>query len=77
MDENYLLTLPSDFTSDVFKNNKISNYKIDFKNPFKLTEDYECGLVEMIFPTSVRNIPKDVNIYLKYKDFQSNNLIIV
>jgi hypothetical protein len=64
---NFIITLPSDVFSENNRNNTMSNYKTDFIDPFNLNGSYECGLVEIIYPTSVKNIPFNVKIHLKYK----------
>ena len=70
----FLVTIPSDFYSSTIKDNKISNFKIDYEIPFNLSDDYMCGLVEIIYPTSVRNIPDDVKFSVY---FQMDNKMIV
>ncbi len=63
----FIVTLPSDVISESNINNTMSNYKTDFNDPFDLKGSYECGLVEIIYPTTVKNIPFNVKIHLKYK----------
>ena len=65
MAKSFLITLPSDFTSELHPNNIISNFKTEFKVPFNLSNNYECGLVEIIYPTTICNIPFDMNIVLR------------
>jgi hypothetical protein len=51
--DSFIVTLPSDFISDLNEKNTISNYKVYFKDAFDLKKTYECGLVEIIYPTVV------------------------
>ena len=67
MENNFIINLPSDTFSEIHQENTISHFKTDFKIPFELSNNYQCGLVEIIYPSSVRNIPTDINIYLRYK----------
>ena len=66
MENNFIINLPSDTFSEIHQENTISHFKTDFKIPFELSNNYQCGLVEIIYPSSVRNIPTDINIYLRY-----------
>ena len=62
----FLLHIPSDFSSETIKDNTISNFKINYDESFKLSLDYECGLVEIIYPTSVRNIPDNIKFKIAF-----------
>ncbi len=60
----FIVTLPSVVISESNINNTMSNYKTDFNDLFDLKEYNECGLIEIIYSTS---IPFKVKIHLKYK----------
>ena len=61
----FIVTCPSDFNSKIHKNNTLSHFKIDYDIPFNLSKDYEVGIVEIIYPTNIKNVPNDVHFYLK------------
>lgn len=55
-----IIILRSDFYSPLNPSNTQSNFSTDFETAFDFSNDYECGLVEIIFPLSIKNIPEDV-----------------
>ena len=77
MENNFIINLPSDTFSEIHQENTISHYKTDFKIPFVLSNNYQCGLVEIIYPSSVRNIPTDINIYLRYNYKKVNQNVAI
>lgn len=55
-----ILVLRSDFYSKLNANNTQSDFTINFDNPLDFTDGYNCGLVEVIFPTKFKNIPQEM-----------------
>jgi len=62
----FTVTLPSDNFNINFEENTMSNYITELKDVIDLKREYEVGVVEMIYPTSIENIPFDVNVHLMY-----------
>lgn len=58
---NQIITLRSDFYSPLNPSNTQSNFSTDFENAFDFSRDDECGLVEIIFPLSIKNVPEDLS----------------
>ena len=54
-----IIILRSDFYSDINPNNTQSKFTTNFDNPLDFSNGYEIGVVEIIFPTNVKNIPID------------------
>lgn len=68
---NDILILGSDFYSDINPNNTQSCFTIDYENPLDYSEGCEVGIVEIIFPTNIKNCPLQEDkrrIYLGVKN---------
>jgi hypothetical protein len=52
----FYLTLPSNASADVYRNNKSLNYTTNFPKPIGLSEAWEVGLSEITYPYSWYNI---------------------
>lgn len=54
---NDIIILRSDFYSNINPNNTQSCFTTDFDNPLDYSEGCEVGIVEIIFPTNIKNCP--------------------
>lgn len=60
--DGFHLTLPSDGSHETFPDNTLSHYKTRLPQPIDLTDgEWEMGLTEMIYPTSLDNITTKEN----------------
>ena len=60
--DGFHLTLPSDGSHETFPDNTLSHYKTRLPQPIDLTEgEWEMGLTEMIYPSSLDNITTKEN----------------
>lgn len=58
--DGFYMTLPSDGSMDTYPHNTLSHYSIHTFQPVDLSEgEWELGMTEMIFPTSLDNISED------------------
>lgn len=62
----FYLTLPSNASAHIYRNNQSSNYTTNFPKPIELSEAWEVGLSEITYPHSWYNIKdKDREFYFK------------
>ena len=58
--DGFYMTLPSDGSMDTYPHNTLSHYSIHTFQPVDLSEgEWELGMTEMVFPTSLDNISED------------------
>ena len=58
--DGFYMTLPSDGSMDVYPDNTLSRFSIHTYQPVDLSEgEWEVGMTEMVFPTSMDNITED------------------
>lgn len=77
MSSQFYVTLPSNSSMDLYPENKISNFKINFSNPFNLDASrWEVGLSEIQFPHRWYNIRSNKNILTKtiHKPIEKHNI---
>ena len=56
--DGFYITLPADWSIDVYPNNTLSTFTNRLVQPVDLSEgEWEVGLMEMMFPTSLDNLP--------------------
>ncbi|TKS65887.1 hypothetical protein D9C73_028356 [Collichthys lucidus] len=60
----FYVTLPSNASKDVFKNNTSSNYTVDLAKAIELNGEWEVGLCEIIYPHTWYTLPRD-NAYIE------------
>lgn len=72
-----IITLRSDFYSPLNPSNTQSNFVTDFDTAFDFSKDHECGLVEIIFPLSIKNIPEDLSSREIRIGFSYNNKKVI
>ena len=65
--ETYIIDLPSDSSYEIYKNNTLSKFSVYLPETIKLNTDYEVALGQIIYPSSIFNIPYDMNIKYKVK----------
>ena len=62
----FYLTLPSNASAHIYRNNQSSNYTTNFPKPIELSEAWEVGLSEITYPHFWYNInDKDRDFYCK------------
>jgi hypothetical protein len=62
----FYLTLPSNASAQIYRNNQSSKYTTNFPKPIELSEAWEVGLSEITYPHSWYNIKaKDRDFYCK------------
>lgn len=74
--DNFIITLPSDSFNSNFQNNTLSNFTTELKDAIDLKRQYEVGIAEVIYPTSIENIPFNVNIYLEISSPNGDHIIV-
>ena len=58
--DGFYITLPADGSIDVYPNNTLRTFTNRLVQPVDLSEgEWEVGLMEMMFPTSLDNIPQN------------------
>ena len=63
----FLLTLPSNASSNAYPLNNPSDFTVNLNPPLELTGNYECSLVEISLPRSWANVAdsNDLSVHLK------------
>ena len=62
--DGFHLTLPSDRSMETFPENTLAHFKTRLPQPIDLTEgEWEMGLSEMTYPTSLDNITKNESFF--------------
>lgn len=72
---NDILILRSDFYSEINPNNTQSCFTTDYENPLDYSGGCEVGIVEIIFPTNIKNCPIDENKRRIFLGMKPNNQI--
>ncbi|KAF7650868.1 hypothetical protein LDENG_00119470 [Lucifuga dentata] len=59
-DAGFYMTLPSNASKDVFKNNTSSSYMVDLAKAIELNGEWVVGLCKVIYPHSWYTLPRDL-----------------
>ncbi|KAF7644741.1 hypothetical protein LDENG_00216670 [Lucifuga dentata] len=62
-DVGFYVTLPSNASKDVFKNNTSSSYTVDLAKAIELNGEWVVGLCEVIYPHSWYTLPRDLSYF--------------
>ena len=66
-EQGFYCQFPSNASTDINKDNTLSHYTNNFKQPLELKEDYDVGLAEIQYPQSWNNIrAKSNTIEIRY-----------
>ena len=66
-DQGFYVQFPSNASTEIYKNNTLSSYTNNFKQPLVLNEEYDVGLAEIQFPQTWNNIRSGSNtIEIRY-----------
>ena len=66
-EQGFYCQFPSNASTDINKDNTLSHYTNNFKQPLELKEDYDVGLAEIQYPQSFNNIrAKSNTIAIRY-----------
>ena len=84
--DGFYLTLPVDGSIETFPDNTLAHFKTRLPQPLDLTDgEWEVGLSEMLYPTSLENISKDesfLDLLIPFepqtqKDIEGSNAFLI
>ena len=55
------LTLPSDSSVEYFPQNTVAKYRVKLPKEYAFDGNYECGLVQFLYPVTWQNVPNSIN----------------
>ena len=61
--QGFFVQCPSNASTDIYKNNTLSSYTVNFKQPIVLSGEYDVGVAEIQFPRMWNNIRKGNNTF--------------
>ena len=62
-DQGFFVQCPSNASTDIYANNTLSSFTVNFKQPIVLSGDYDVGVAEIQFPQTFNNIRKGSNTF--------------